>query len=357
MNMNKVCFFNLSTYSSTGGIERYNQFFLKALNELNIKTTALSVYDSENKDQYPNIKFKNFATNKISASIYLLKNIYKVEKLIVAHINLLPIVIISKIINPKLSVYISIYGIEVWVKFSYFYRFFLKKIKFLSISSYTTNVFSKLNNLKQSDVYYLPPGINLNLINNLGNFYNDQEFNILSVARLHKTYSYKSIDNKGIDGIIRSLPMLINDIPNIKYTIIGDGNDKRRLVRLSQSLGVEKHVDFKGFVENTEPYYKYCDVFVLPSKGEGFGIAYLEAMKYKKPCIASDKGGQTDVVIDNKTGFLCEYDDIQCLSSKTVKLFKDKKLVNKFGGNGYEHLVNNFTFERFKNRLSSILNN
>jgi len=164
--MNKVCFFNLTTYSSVGGIERYNQIFLKALNELNIKTTSLSVYDRKNKDKYSHIDFQNFSTNKISASIYLLKNIYKVEKLIVAHINLLPIVIISKIINPKLSIYISIYGIEAWVKFPYFYKYFFTKIKFVSISSYTTNKFIKFNNLINSSIYYLPPSNNLKIISN-----------------------------------------------------------------------------------------------------------------------------------------------------------------------------------------------
>jgi len=350
--MNKVCFINLVTYSSTGGIEKYNQNFLRVLDDLNIKTTVLSIYDKTNEKKYQHIEFKNFSEKKISASTYLLKNVYKIETLIVAHINLLPIAILSKIMNPKLNIYILLYGIEVWKKFPYFYRLFFEKVKFLSISSYTTNIFLKLNTLTSSNMYYSPPSIDIDigLNNELGNYYNKQEFNILSVTRLSKADDYK-----GIDNLINIIPLLIKTIPNLKLTIIGKGNDKKRLMQLSIELKVDCYIDFKGFIECIEPYYRHCDVFALPSKGEGFGIVYLEAMKYKKPCIACDEGGQTDVVIDNKTGFLCKYDDAECLSKKIIKLFKDRELSDKFGENGYEHLVNNFTFDKFKNRLNGIL--
>ena len=118
---------------------------------------------------------------------------------------------------------------------------------------------------------------------------------------------------------------------------------------------IEKYVDFKGFVDSIEPYYIYCDLFSLPSSGEGFGLVYIEAMNYRKPCIACEEGGQTDVVINNETGFLCKYNDTKCLSIKIIKLFKDNDLLKEFGQNGYSHFINNFTFEKFKSRLKGII--
>ena len=348
--MNKICYFNLATYSQTGGIENFNKTFLKALNVLD-NITSISVYDVENKSDTKNIEYKNFNKKKITASLYLLKNIYKIEKLFVAHLNLLPIVIVSKILNPKIEVYLSIYGIEVWKKLPLVYRFFLSKIRILSISTYTTQQFKKFNLLNGDNIFYLPPAIDIKVANNFSNVYNDYEFNILSVTRLDSSDNYK-----GVDTILKTLPLLVKKIPNLKYTIIGKGNDQGRLKKLAKDLQVDSYVEFKGFVEYIEPYYHYCDIFALPSKGEGFGIVYIEAMKYKKPCIASDEGGQTDVVIDNKTGFLCKYDNTQCLEKKIFELYRNKNLKKEFGESGYKHLINNFTFDKFTERLKEILN-
>jgi len=348
--MNKICYFNLATYSQTGGIENFNKTFLKALDNLNKSISSVSVYDKETKDKYQNIEFKNFDQDKVAASLYLLKNIYKIEKLIVAHINLLPIVIIAKVLNPKLKIYLSIYGIEVWKKLPFIYRSFLTKVKILSISTYTTDMFMKYNNISQDNIYYLPPDTNSSINKDFDNVYNDEEFNILSVTRLDSNDSYK-----GVDSMIKTIPKLVEKIQNIKYTIVGKGNDKDRLVSLVKELKLEKHVNFKGFVEYIEPYYQYCDVFTLPSKGEGFGIVYIEAMKYEKPCIACDEGGQTDVVINDKTGYLCKYDDVNCLAEKIIKLYNSSDKKEEFGKNGYQHFVDNFTFERFQQRLKSIL--
>ena len=169
--------------------------------------------------------------------------------------------------------------------------------------------------------------------------YEKGKFNILSVTRLDIDDNYK-----GIDNIIKTLPVLIDKIPNIQYTVIGKGNDRERLEKLAQTLNVTDCVTFKGFVDEIEPYYEYCDLFALPSNGEGFGIVYLEAMKYRKPIIAANARGATDVVIDNETGLLCDYDDKACLSERMYELYVDIEKRQEFGANGYQYLIENFTF-------------
>jgi len=349
--MNNICYFNLSTYSTLGGIENYNKGFLKVLNTLNCKITSVSVYDDINKEEFNNIEFRNFSKDKIKASLYMVKSVFHIEILILAHINLLPIAMILKLLNPKIKIYLTIYGVEVWKELSFAYKIFLTKIHIISISNYTTQEFIHYNNIRNQKINYLSPYIEDEITEKYKNVYNSSQFNILSVTRLD------TIDNyKGIDSMIKTIPLLLNSIPNLKYTIIGKGDDTERLQDLVKELNLEKYIDFKGFVQNIESYYEYCDIFSLPSKGEGFGIVYIEAMKYKKPCIACDEGGQTDVVLDNITGFLCKYNNVNCLEKRIVELYENKRLRILFGENGYNHLMKNFTFDKFKIRLQEILN-
>jgi len=124
---------------------------------------------------------------------------------------------------------------------------------------------------------------------------------------------------------------------------------------LAKELNVLEYVDFLGYVDDINAYYEYCDLFILPSKKEGFGIVYLEAMQYKKPVIAVNYGGPTDVIIDKKTGFMCEYNNINCLADKLIYLYKNKSTSITMGEYGYKHLVENFTYKHFVNRLKKVL--
>ena len=127
------------------------------------------------------------------------------------------------------------------------------------------------------------------------------------------------------------------------------------LKNLANKLNVSKYIDFLGFVDNIQSYYKYCDIFTLPSKNEGFGIVYLEAMQYKKQVIAVNYGGPTDVIINEESGYLCEFEDEKCLAEKINLLFKNKELSKELGENGYRRLMDNFTYRHFKNNLRGIL--
>ena len=353
MDKKKILFLNLETFSNTGGIQNYNKMLLKALDLSDYNTISVSIYDDKDiKDKFSNIKVYNFNKHKIKATLFILRNFKKIDKVILTHINLIPVALLLKILNPNLNFYLCIYGIEAWEKLSFFYRLFfiLKKIKILSISNYTTNMFMEFNNIKKELFFYLPPPISINSKKEVINPYKEKEYNILSVSRLDDNY-------KGIDNVIKTLPLLVNTIPNIKYTVIGNGKNKKNLEELAYDLHVSKYIDFKGFVGELMPFYKYCDAFILPSKGEGFGIVYLEAMRYKKPCIGCNAGGVTDVIVDNVTGFLCEYGDIKCLTEKILLFNKDRSMAIKFGENGYKRVIENFIFEKFQERLKNILDN
>ena len=204
--MNKICYLNLVTYSNTGGIENFNRTFLNVLSSSFNRVTSVSVYDNKLKQEFENIDYMNFSNNKLKVLLYIIKNIYKIDKLIVAHVNLMPIVIIAKCLNPKLEVYLSIYGIEVWKKLPYMYRIFMKKINILSISSYTTDTFIKYNKIPRANIFYMGSNIYNKNLNKLDfvNPYNKKEFNILSVTRLTQIDNYKGviIDSYNDDNVI-----------------------------------------------------------------------------------------------------------------------------------------------------------
>ena len=95
------------------------------------------------------------------------------------------------------------------------------------------------------------------------NPYDTTNFNILTVSRLDSSEGYK-----GIDSLIKTIPSVIKKVPNAKLTIVGKGDDKKRLEKLAISLDISDFVEFKGYVESIDSYYEHCDVF---SRCGGFG--------------------------------------------------------------------------------------
>lgn len=103
---------------------------------------------------------------------------------------------------------------------------------------------------------------------------------------------------KGQDRVIRALPSLRSEFPNLAYVIAGDGDDRPRLENLTRDLHVADLVHFVGHVaeEQLVEHYRMADVFVMPSTKEGFGIVFLEAMACGIPAIGCDVDGSTDAL-------------------------------------------------------------
>lgn len=122
---------------------------------------------------------------------------------------------------------------------------------------------------------------------------------LMTVARLWRGDPYK-----GVDVTIRALPEIAMSFPNVKYLVIGRGDDQPRLAQLAKDLGVSDRVVFAGFVPSEElvEHYRLADVYVMPSQ-EGFGIVYLEAMACGIPVISGDDDGSADPLQDGRLGW------------------------------------------------------
>jgi glycosyltransferase involved in cell wall biosynthesis len=127
------------------------------------------------------------------------------------------------------------------------------------------------------------------------------------VARLAGEERYK-----GYDQVLRALPAVRRVVPNVHYILGGKGRDKPRIEALVHELRLEDVVTFAGYIPDHElcGFYNLCDVFAMPSKAEGFGIVFLEALACGKPVIAGNKDGSVDAVMNGKLGVLVDPDNV-----------------------------------------------
>jgi phosphatidyl-myo-inositol dimannoside synthase len=162
---------------------------------------------------------------------------------------------------------------------------------------------------------------------------------------------------KGIDQVILALRNVVKALPDAHYVVIGGGDDRPRLERLAVETGVAQHVIFLGYKTDAEvrKYYESCDIYVMPSSQEGFGLAFLEAMAFAKPVIGGCHGGTCDIVLEGVTGFLVKRGDLKSLEQTLLKLLANDKLRIEMGNAGRQRVEEFYTFERFRDRLGALL--
>ena len=134
---------------------------------------------------------------------------------------------------------------------------------------------------------------------------------VLTVSRLAKSERYK-----GYDRVIAALGAVASRVPNVAYLIVGDGDDLPRARRHAEECGVADRVVFAGAVPNEQlpAYYNLSDIFVMPSKNEGLGIVYLEALACGKPVIAGATGGARDALRNGELGQLVNPDNTPAIA-------------------------------------------
>lgn len=163
------------------------------------------------------------------------------------------------------------------------------------------------------------------------------------------------IERKGQDMVIKSLPTVLKEVPNIVYLIVGTGNFKSQLECISKDIGVADKVIFTGFVtdEDIISYFRVADIFIMPSrviedKGdvEGFGINLIEANMCKKPVIAGKSGGVVDAVEDGINGLLVNPTDLNEISDAIIKLALDSELRRRIGEQGYTRALDRFDYKK-----------
>ena len=353
-----------TTFGAFGGIPSYNRLICRALNELPESEQPIVLIATDSPSDiaepglcFPKVQLHAFNHNRVALTrgFFSLALRHDVDLILVGHVNYAPLAWMIKRVRPRVRYGVLLYGIEAWGKLSKVRRRAVQKADFLiSISDFTRQKAVAVNELDPGQVHLLPNALHWLPAEPLqiSTHKSSPGVNLLSVCRLDRSEQYK-----GVDKVIECLPELAKRIPAVQYIVIGAGSDLERHRALAKSLGVNNLVQFLGFVSDDELSVRYrdCDVFVMPSAGEGFGFVFLEAMKYLKPIVAARSGGVPEVVREGVNGKLVEYGDKPQLLESLLELGLNPELRESLGRAGFQRLQDNYTFEQFKQKFAEII--
>jgi len=154
-------------------------------------------------------------------------------------------------------------------------------------------------------------------------------------------------EKKGLDVLLRAFKHVQHTRPSIKLVLVGDGPLRKQLEHLASSLEIRDRVNFLGLQGRIEvrQLLHDCELFVLPSRSEPFGIAIIEAMACKKPVVSTKVGGIREIIEDRRTGVLVEPDDPRALAGAILTVLDDEKLRVAIVERGYATVRERFLRE------------
>ena len=357
-------------FDSIGGIQTFNRSLVKALSELadkkNGRLRILILNDSFKSDDLikciagGSTEVVIFKKSRFKFLFQSIKYSFSSRLVIFGHVNFVPLVIFFRLLCPALKTLLVVYGIDVWRKLPFLEEIGVKLVdKIVSISEFTKKQMLRLNVINENKFDILPctldPAFAINFTEKKRS---RKELNlpdgkiILTVSRLDMPFR-----KKNIDLVIRSLPDVFKQVSDACYVIVGDGPDRKRLEGVVNEIRVFDKVIFAGYVPDylLPSYYEACNVFVLPSEKEGFGIVFLEAMYFSKPCIGANAGAIPEVIENNVTGLLITPDDVKTLSGYLTRLLTNKNLQEKLGQSGKKKLEEQFSPAVFKSNTSKLV--
>jgi phosphatidyl-myo-inositol dimannoside synthase len=254
---------------------------------------------------------------------------------------------------------IATYGVEVWSPLDQVRRrALLGACEVLSISEYTADQLERHQRLPQGRARVIPLALEPQWLETAaaasqpvsGSSPRQQAPTLLSVSRLEP-----AARDKGIDHVIRALPAVQAAIPEVRYHVVGGGEDRAYLEQVAMESGVNDAVVFRGLLahEDLIEEYRRANAFVLPSQREGFGLVFLEAMAYAKPVIARRAAAAVEVIADGRTGILV--DDEQGLAPAMISMLGDPDQALAMGRAGLERVREIYSFEVFTSRIEAAL--
>lgn len=221
-------------------------------------------------------------------------------------------------------------------------------ISFMQLIVYYFHFMIRNALVKRWVTYYLAPNNKLKIYLEQLNFKNVMvvPYSINTQDFVPKKKQRKSIDllfvgrldpEKGVEFLIKSLPDVVVEKPDLKLFVVGEGSERHYLESLTKKLSLSKNVSFLGKVpfDQIKDYYALSSIFVMPSiYMEQFGLVGIEAMANSLPVIASDRGGIPDWCQDRKTGILIDPTNPEAIATAIKELLFNKPLAERFGKEG-----------------------
>ncbi len=365
----RVLLLTLKVFSATGGIEKVCRVAGKALYEQALtgpfSIKILSMYDrtedAEDNPYFPTEIFKGFKINKMRFIKAAVDEGRFADIVILSHINLLLVGWMIKKISPHTKVLLFAHGIEIWGQVSKSKSSMLRFCdKFICVSQFTKDSIVQQHTVEPAkcavlnnciDPYLPLPSLTRKdpaLLAAHG--FTSEHLLLFTLTRLSSKDRYK-----GYDKVFEALALLKEKYPNLRY-LVGGGYDDIEKAYVDAEvirLGLQQMVTITGYIPEEElaGYFAMADIYVMPSRKEGFGIVFVEAMFYGLPVIAGNVDGSVDALLNGELGLLVNPESIGEVRNAVEKILDDPLLYTP----DRKKLMEQFSYESYKEKLGSLL--
>ena len=359
--------------SAIGGIQTFSRFLVRALRDV-FPDAHISVF-SKNDTSYPDPnsdpadKFipsgwwhRYLRTASFAETLFRAAASERPDFIITSHVNFAPV---AHWLQKSVRVpYAAVgHGVEVWeIRSQPVSRALRAANVLLAVSGFTRRRMAAALRIDEEKISILPNTFDPEqfypqpkphyLLKRYGLKPNQPI--ILTIARLASAERYK-----GYDQILRALPVLRSQYPNVCYVLGGRGPDKPRVEKLIRDVGVSDNVTLAGHVADYElrSHYNLCDVFAMPSKGEGFGIVFLEALACAKPVLAGNKDGSVDAVLKGELGALVDPDSVSEIATELQNIINRSQQSGGSEANKQlrARVIEAYGYDRFRAKLEAVL--
>jgi phosphatidyl-myo-inositol dimannoside synthase len=306
-------------FGGFGGISQFNKDFLTALDRSKIVTRTFAfprLIRHTIREEIPEsvVYFRAAAAGKFSYFHQVMRGLNlssNIDLVVCGHIHLLPLAFLASQ-TKRARLALIVHGIEAWhpTRHPIANRIASRVDTVIAMSRLSAERFQEWSDVPTDRIFVLGNSIDLDRFTPLprdpllaARYGLEGARVIMTLGRLSKSERYK-----GVDEIIDIIPSLLAEIPNLKYLVVGDGDDSGRLREKADGLKLSKNVIFAREISEAEKiaHYSLADAFVMPSSGEGFGIVLLEAAACGVPVIGSAIDGSREALLGGALGMLVD---------------------------------------------------
>jgi phosphatidylinositol alpha-1,6-mannosyltransferase len=366
----RIIFIMTGACATAGGIAAHNQQILRVLvrvaRERSVEVTVLSFLEDD-LDRPPflpeAIAFRGFRGNKLRLALALFTRAFTRSLFVFDHVTL-GIPLLPLIVAGRLRTVIFAHGSESWKRIRGASRWLFSSATLVITNSHFTlkkmrtrisrfnGVACPLGLTPEFELNARPPeptGEPLSLKNARGEMCALGGRVCLLVGRMHP-----SEREKGHYELLQVWPQILSEFADAQLVFAGPGEDRESIARLACDRGVGNSVFLPGMMahELLRRLYESCYAFTMPSRQEGFGLVYLEAMNAAKPCLGCRDGGAEEVIVDGETGLLIQNpirnDELE---GALRRLLGYPDTAREMGRRGFDRLHANFTSEHVQQRI------
>lgn len=341
-------------YSTPGGIARHCRLLCRALTEAGAGVTVVALHDrpdqsSDQTERWVTRYWMCEGRKSVFVRASLREALRRPALVICEHAHLGPVAWAAAKLAGAPLLFMA-HGIEVWSSLSLRNRLPLRRADgVLCVSAFTARHIRESNGLSDGQTGVLYNCLDPCLVPRKTPAPRPSTPALLTVSRLTREDLYK-----GHTQVIDAMPALLARFPALTYDIVGDGDARSVLEARARDRGVSHAMRFHGQVPDADlaNHYARASVFVMPSRAEGFGYVFLEAMAHGTPVIAGNEDASVEVISHGETGYTVDPSSVEAIAEAVAHVLGDAALRERMGQAARERVERVFGFDAFRAELS-----